>query len=165
MRQRLRLGEPVDEIQAAIVDALVARYVADGAPVIDGAVPAVERLALFRPLAVASGAHPALIVAALDSLGIRDRFAAIVSADDVTDGKPAPDVYLEAARRLAVAPDRALVVEDSLNGVLAGKAAGMRVVLIPNARVPPVPPAADRADLVLPRLSALLLAVVGEPGR
>ena len=60
-----------------------------------------------------------------------------VSSDEVDHGKPAPDVYLAAAERLGCAPASCLVVEDSLNGVRAGKAAGMTVVLVPNASVPP----------------------------
>ena len=70
-------------------------------------------------------------------------------------GKPAPDVYLEAARRLGVAPGRCLVIEDSTNGVLAGRSAGMRVVLVPNASVPPGPGAVEAADLVVARLADL----------
>ena len=78
-----------------------------------------------------------------------------VSSDEVAHGKPAPDVYLEAARRLGIAPASCLVVEDSLNGVRAGKAAGMFVVLVPNASVPPAPGTSELADLVLDRLADL----------
>ncbi len=81
--------------------------------------------------------------------------SAIVSSDEVAAGKPAPDVYLLAASRLGVAPERCLVVEDSLNGVRAGKAAGMTVVLVPNDSVPPAGDARARADRVLPSLAAL----------
>ena len=79
----------------------------------------------------------------------------MLSSDEVAHGKPAPDVYLEVARRLGVEPARALVVEDSRNGVLAGKAAGMTVVLVPNESVPPAPGTAEAADLVLARLAEL----------
>ena len=90
-----------------------------------------------------------MIAAALDALGIADAFAAVVSSDEVADGKPAPDVYLLAATRLGVAPARCLVVEDSLNGVLAARAAGMTVVLVPNAAIPPAPGAREAASVVL----------------
>ena len=63
-------------------------------------------------------------------------FAATVSSEEVARGKPAPDVYLEAARRLGVDPAHAAAVEDSHNGILAAKAAGMRVLAIPNAPLP-----------------------------
>ncbi len=76
-------------------------------------------------------------------------------------GKPAPDVYLEVARRLGVVPAAALVVEDSRNGVRAAKAAGMTVVLVPNASVPPAPGTAELADVVLERLADLDPATVG----
>ena len=75
-------------------------------------------------------------------------FAVVVSSDEVEHGKPAPDVYLEAARRLGCDPAGCLVVEDSLNGVRAAKAAGMTVVLVPNHSVPP---AAGTAEAGRPR--------------
>lgn len=161
MRQRLDLDEPVESVQAAVVDALVGRYAGEGAPGIDGVVPAVRRLAGSCTLAVASGGHPAVIAAALAALAIADCFAVVVSADEVRAGKPAPDVYLEAARRLGVAPDHALVVEDSLNGVRAGRAAGMRVLLVPNASIPPADGAEELADAVLARLADLDPALLG----
>jgi beta-phosphoglucomutase-like phosphatase (HAD superfamily) len=79
----------------------------------------------------------------------------VVSSDDVPAGKPAPDVFLEAARRLGVPPERCLVVEDSLNGVLAGRAAGMTVVLIPNPSFLPGEGTAEAADFVIARLADL----------
>ena len=88
-------------------------------------------------------------------LALAGAFAVAVSSDEVDHGKPAPDVYLAAAGRLGVAPASCLVVEDSLNGVRAGKAAGMTVVLVPNASVPPAPGTAELADLVLDRLAEL----------
>jgi beta-phosphoglucomutase-like phosphatase (HAD superfamily) len=109
-------------------------------------------------VAIASGAHPAIIRAAVEAAGLASLFRTIVSADDVPRGKPAPDVYLEAARRLGVAPARCLVIEDSRNGVLAGRAAGARVVLVPNASAPPGPGVAELADAVIERLSDLPLA-------
>jgi 1-acyl-sn-glycerol-3-phosphate acyltransferase len=115
----------------------------------------VRRIAQSIPVAVASSAHRRVIDAALAGLGLADGFQVVVSSDEVAAGKPAPDVYLEAARRLGVAPARCLVVEDSLNGIRAARAAGMTVVLVPNASVPPAPGAVDLADLVLDRLDAL----------
>ncbi|MDP9483619.1 MAG: HAD family phosphatase, partial [Chloroflexota bacterium] len=119
MRERLDLPDvPRATIEAEVVAAMVERYRAEGAPRIEGAVETVRRVAAELPVAVASSGHPAVIAAALDSLGIADVFAAVVSSDEVPVGKPAPDVYLLAAARLAVPPERSLVVEDSLNGVL-----------------------------------------------
>lgn len=155
MRERLDLDLPEERIEREIVDGMVERFRRDGAPRIDGAVETVERIAAHRPVAIASSAHHAVIDAALEATGLAGTFAAVVSSDDVAHGKPAPDVYLEVARRLGVDPARALVVEDSRNGVLAGKAAGMTVVLVPNASVPPAPGATEAADIVLDQLADL----------
>ena len=155
MRERLDLDMPDIEIERAIVDGVVARYRREGAPRIDGAIDAVRRIAADLPVALASSSHAEVIDAALDGTSLRDVFTAVVSSDEVAHGKPAPDVYLEAARRLGIDPASCLVVEDSRNGVRAGKAAGMLVVLVPNASVPPAPGTAELADLVLDRLADL----------
>jgi len=155
MRERLGLDLADEAIETAIVDGVVARFETDGAPRIDGAVEAVRRIAASRPVAIASSAHRRVIDAALDATGLAGTFDVVLSSDDVAHGKPAPDVYLEVARLMGVEPARALVVEDSRNGVLAGKAAGMTVVLVPNDSVPPAPGTADVADVVLERLADL----------
>lgn len=155
MRDRLGLDLPPEQIERAIVDGVVERYERDGAPVIDGAVEAARRIAADRPVAVASSAHHDVIAAALAATGLSTVFDIVVSSDEVAHGKPAPDVYLEAARRLGVAPATCLVVEDSRNGVLAARAAGMTVVLVPNEAVPPAPGTHGLADVVLDRLADL----------
>jgi HAD superfamily hydrolase (TIGR01509 family) len=156
MRDRLDLHElEIDTIVRDIIDGVVARYEREGPPVIDGAVETVRRLAERYPLAVASSAHHDVISAALDATELRDAFDAIVSSDDVDHGKPAPDVYLEAARRLGARAAGCLVVEDSLNGVRAGVAAGMTTILVPNEAVPPLPEAFEVASVVLTRLADL----------
>ena len=155
MRDRLGLDENAAAIEREVVDAMIARYRAEGAPVIDGAVDAARRIAEVLPTAVASSAHPDVIAAALAATGLDGTFRAVVSSDEVAAGKPAPDVYLEATARLAIEPRECLVVEDSLNGVLAGRAAGMTVVLIPNDSVPPPTGTRELADLVLDRLADL----------
>ncbi len=156
MRERLGLEHlTVEEIEAAVVDGVVRMYAARPSPVIDDAPGEVRRIAATRPVAIASSSHPRVIAAAVAALGIADMMGAIVSSDEVARGKPAPDVYLAAAARLGVSADRCLVVEDSLNGVRAGRAAGMTVVLVPNASVPPAGNARDVADHVVPSLAAL----------
>ena len=96
-----------------------------------------------------------MIRAAVDALGLREVLGAVVSSDEVEHGKPAPDVYLLAAGRRGVTPARCLGVGGSLNGVRAGRAAGMTVVLVPNASVPPAAAALELADLVVERLADL----------
>lgn len=155
MRECLGLDTSEDEIERAVIDGMLDRYAAEGAPAIDGAAEVVRRLSGRYALAVASSAPPQIIEAALEGLGVRDRIGAVASSDEVAAGKPAPDVFLLAARRLGVAPAECLVVEDSLNGVLAARAAGMPVVLIPNASVPPAAGAREAATYYLPTLRDL----------
>ena len=156
MRSRLHLEHlDAEAIQDAVVDGVVERYRTLPSPVIPGAPDAVRRIAASRPVAIASSSHRRVIEAAVDALGLHGVFGAIVSSDEVPRGKPAPDVYLLAAARLGVSADRCLVVEDSLNGVKAGKSAGAYVVLVPNPSVPPAGDARERADLVLERLADL----------
>jgi HAD superfamily hydrolase (TIGR01509 family) len=163
MRERLDLDLPADDIERAIVDGVVSRYRRDGAPRIDGAIEAIRRIAADRPVAVASSSHAEVIDEALAATGLEDVFAIVVSSDEVAHGKPAPDVYLEAARRLGVAPSRCAAVEDSENGILSAKAAGMRVLAIPNPQFPPAGHALAEADLVLASIAELTPEAV-DPG-
>jgi HAD superfamily hydrolase (TIGR01509 family) len=154
MHDVIGLSEPPDEINAEVVRRLERRY-REHLPVIPGAREAVERLAEHWPLALASSSNRELIDLALDLMGIADRFQATVSSEEVARGKPAPDVYLEAARRLGIDPTRAAAIEDSHNGIRAGKAAGMRVIAIPNEHFPPAEEVLAQADVVLRSLAEL----------
>ena len=155
MRRRLRLDVPASEIQEAVVTGVVERYRRDGAPAIAGAVEAVRRIAAGWPSALASSSHRRVIDAALAATGLADVFGVVVSSDEVAHGKPEPDVFLEAARRLGEDPADVLVVEDSLNGLKAGRAAGMTTVLVPNTSIPPAEGWEPFADHVLDRLADL----------
>jgi HAD superfamily hydrolase (TIGR01549 family) len=155
MRDRLHLDLAPEEIERQVVDGVLRRYASGHPPRIEGAADAVQRIRETRPVAIASSAHREIIEAALRALDLDGHFAAVVSSDEVAHGKPAPDVYLEAARRLGVDPARCLVVEDSCNGVLAARAAGMTVVLVPSALIPPAPGTEELADVVLHRLADL----------
>lgn len=84
-----------------------------------------------KPMAVASGGHRRIVLNTLRALGIADLFQAVVTAEDYQRGKPAPDPFLEAARRLGVAPEECLVFEDTQTGIAAATAAGMKSVLVP----------------------------------
>src|SRR6266508_4010462 len=118
-------------------------------PLVDGAVEVVERLARRWPLGLASSANRPVIDFVLDRSGMAGCFRTTVSSEEVARGKPAPDVYLEAAARLGVAPERCAAVEDSGNGLRAAVAARMRVVAVPNRRFPPAPETVEAADLVV----------------
>jgi HAD superfamily hydrolase (TIGR01509 family) len=136
MHDEIGLSESPEEINEEVVRRMLARY-GDELPLIDGAVEAVRRLADAFPLAVASSSNRPLIETVLREARIDDRFDAVVSSEEVAAGKPAPDVYLEAARRLGVEPTHAAAIEDSSNGIRAAHAAGMRVIAVPNTHYPP----------------------------
>jgi HAD superfamily hydrolase (TIGR01509 family) len=148
----------VPDAPADINDEVVRRMLAayrDRLPLIDGAHAAVRRLAGSFTLAVASSSNRPLIDAVLREAGLEDCFAATVSSEEVERGKPAPDVYLEAARRLGVDPERCAAIEDSHGGIRSAKAAGMRVLAIPNPTYPPDEEALAQADVVLRSLAEL----------
>ena len=153
------LEESPDEINAEVVERMAALY-RERLPLVPGAVEAVERLSARRPLGLASSSNRPLIDLALELAGIAGRFEVTVSSEEVARGKPAPDVYLEAARRLGVAPGQAAAIEDSTNGILSARAAGMRVIAIPNSQFPPRADALEAADVVLDSISELTDAVV-----
>jgi HAD superfamily hydrolase (TIGR01509 family) len=159
MHEQVGLPESPDEIAAEVIELMAARY-RERLPLIDGAVEAVERLAARWPLGLASSSNRPLIDLALELAGLDRFFRATVSSEEVARGKPAPDVYLEACRRLGVEPARAAAVEDSQAGIGAARAAGMRVIAIPNASFPPGAEAIAEADVVLGSLADLTPAVV-----
>ncbi len=159
MHEELGVPDPPEEINRLVVERMLVRY-RERLPVIDGAVEAVRRIGERWPLGLASSSNRPLIDLALDLMGIADRFRVTVSSEEVERGKPAPDVYLEAARRLGVPPDRIVAIEDSANGIRAAKAAGMRAIAIPNPHYPPPEDALKQADAVLDSLSELSPDVV-----
>jgi HAD superfamily hydrolase (TIGR01509 family) len=159
MHDVIGLAESPDEIAQEVVRRMQARY--EGVlPLIDGAAEAVRRLEGSFRLGLASSSNRPLIDLVLEKSGLAQSFAATVSSEEVARGKPAPDVFLEAARRLRVAAERSAAVEDSANGIRAARAAGMRVLAIPNRRYPPPPDALALADVVLPSLADLTVEAV-----
>jgi len=154
MHDELGVRLPPAEISREVVRRVGEHY-SRHLPLIDGAVDAVQRVAARWPLALASSANREIIDTVLELTGLKDSFAATVSSEEVPRGKPAPDVYLEAARRLGVDPAAAAAVEDSTNGLLSAKAAGMTVVAIPNREFPPAPEGLAAADVVIDSLHDL----------
>ena len=148
MHDVIGLSESPEEINDEVVRRMLERY-REELPLIDGAVEAVRRLAPEFRLGVASSSNRPLIETVLERAGIADLFEAVVSSEEVAGGKPAPDVYLEAMRRLGTEPGRTAAVEDSSNGIRAAHAAGMRVLALPNAHYPPAPDALAFADAVV----------------
>ena len=154
MHEELGVPDPPEEISAEVVRRMIARY-RDRLPLIPGAREAVERLASRWPLAVASSSNRELIDAALELSGLAPLFRVTVSSEEVARGKPTPDVYLEAARQLEVEAERCAAIEDSQNGIRSARAAGMRVIAIPNPSFPPDAEALQQADLVLGSIEEL----------
>jgi len=123
---------PVAEC-ARLLEAAISRRFREGLmDEMPGAVALVKRLSGRVPLAVASGTPVALIEVALEKVGLESYFDLLVSSEDVELGKPAPDVFLETARRLGAEPANCVVFEDSLAGLESALAAGMRVIIRPR---------------------------------
>jgi HAD superfamily hydrolase (TIGR01509 family) len=142
------------QVAELVVAAMAAEYRVH-LPLLPGAVDAVRALSARWPLAVASSAPKSLIEAVLDASGLRPAFSAAVSSEEVPRGKPAPDVYLEATKRLGVPPTACAAVEDSSNGLRSAAAAGLAVIAVPRPEYPPTAEALDQACLVLDSLTEL----------
>ncbi len=154
MHDVIGLREPPEEINREVVARMLVRY-AGGPPWLPGAVDAVRRIAARWPLGLASSSNRELIDAVLEAGELTAVFAVSVSSEEVERGKPAPDVYLEAARRLGVAAERCVAVEDSHNGIRAAKAAGMACIAVPNPHFPPGDDALAEADAVVAAIADL----------
>jgi HAD superfamily hydrolase (TIGR01509 family) len=151
-------GSPA-EINDAIVERMLVRYGTEP-PLIPGAVEAVRRMAARWPIGIASSSNPELIEAVVRAAGIEDLVRVAVSSEEVGRGKPAPDVYLEAVRRLGVEPVEAAAIEDSEPGLRSARAAGLRVIAVPNLHFPPHEEALALADVLLAVIDELTAAVV-----
>ncbi|HWE82081.1 MAG TPA: HAD family phosphatase [Gaiellaceae bacterium] len=153
MHDRIGLRESPEEINRIVVGRMLQRY-ADGPPFIPGALDAVHRIAARFTLGLASSSNRELIDAVLVAGELTQLFRATVSSEEVASGKPAPDVYLEAARRLDVDPAACVAIEDSHNGIRSAKAAGMTCIAIPNPHFPPGDAVAE-ADRLLGSIDEL----------
>ena len=161
MHEVVGLSEPPEEISAEVVRRLEKTY-REELPLIKGAPEAVARLAERWPLAIASSSNRPLIDLVLELSRLERFFQATVSSEEVERGKPAPDVYLEAAHRLGVEATKSAAVEDTHNGILSASASGMRVIAIPNRRYPPGEEALVAAAVVLRSITELTPAVVAD---
>ena len=151
---RDEVGVPLsaEQINDSVVGFVLQRYV-ERLPLLPGAREAVERMAGLYPLGLASSSNREVIDVVLAEMGVVHLFEATVSSEEVARGKPSPDVYAEALRRLGV--QRVAAVEDSANGIRSAHAAGLRTIAIPNPHFPPEADALGLADAVLPGLDAL----------
>jgi HAD superfamily hydrolase (TIGR01509 family) len=164
MHEELAVPLAPEEISTRVADEVADLY-REHLPLLPGAIDVVRSLAANWPLAVASSANRELIDLVVELAGISDCFRATVSSEEVERGKPAPDVYLEAARRLEVDPAECGAVEDSTNGLRSAHAAGMGVIAVPNHDFPPDAEALGLADVVLDSLTDLTPEIVRGLGR
>lgn len=144
----LGVGLPPERVAAGVIERMTAAYAAQ-LPLLPGAIEAVRRIAETRPVGLASSSPLAVVRGVLDRSGLAPVFGAVASSDEVARGKPAPDVYLLAASRLAADPARAAAIEDSSNGLRSAAAAGLAVVAVPRPEFPPAPDALALAEVVL----------------
>jgi len=163
LHDELGLAESPEELNAEVVRRMSALY-RERLPLLPGAREAVERLAARWPLGLATSSNRPIIELVLGLAGLTQFFAVTVSSEEVGRGKPTPDVYLEAARRLGVAAERCAAVEDSHNGIRSAHAAGMFVVAIPNRVFAPDAEALGLADRVLDSLDELTVEALSACG-
>jgi HAD superfamily hydrolase (TIGR01509 family) len=159
VRDRLGVELEPERISAEVADRVADAY-RERLPLLPGATEAVRALAAEWPLGLASSSNRHVIDLVLDLADITGCFEATVSSEEVGAGKPSPDVYLETARRLDVAPRASAAVEDSTNGLRSAHAAGMELIAVPNRDFPPARDAVELADVVLDSLTDLTPDVV-----
>ena len=135
MHDELDVADAPERIVEVVVERM-AEALRRRLPLLPGAREAVGRIAACWPLAIASSSNRPLIKLVLDLASLRPHFAAIVSSEEVARGKPAPDVYLEAAARLGVDAQRCVAIEDSSNGLRSAHAAGMGVIAVQSTTYP-----------------------------
>lgn len=152
-------GESAAETERIVVDGMIAALAGGEIGLLHQAEPMVIDVADHAPVALASSAPRRLIDAVLEQHGLARYFTATVSSAEVPQGKPSPDVYLEAARKLGRPPVECLAVEDSSNGLRAAAAAGMAVVAIPNPDYPPAGDALAKTIFVAANLTEVRLCL------
>lgn len=156
MIKRLALDMPAAEVEETIVATMRDLY-NQRIPFLSGAEQAVTLAASNYPTGLASGSPQSLIDTVIDAPSLRDKFRVVLSGDQFAKGKPAPDIYLAAAKALGVEPEHCVCLEDSGNGILSGANAGMKVIAVPDPRFMPSEEKLKRADVVLGSLTEFSL--------
>jgi HAD superfamily hydrolase (TIGR01509 family) len=159
VHDRLGVEMEPERISEVVADRVADLY-RDHLPLLPGAVESVRAISAEWPLGLASSSNRHVIDLVLDEAGIADDFPVTVSSEEVGAGKPAPDVYLEAARRLDVDSSACVAIEDSTNGIRSAHAAEMAVIAVPNEDFPPEPDALAVAAVVLDSLEELTPGVL-----
>lgn len=135
MQERLILDQSLDAIMTDVKGRVIAHY-EEKLPILPGALEAVRTAAKYYRIALASGSPTEIIQRVMQLTGLDQVFETVVYGDDMPHGKPAPDIYLEAARRLGVLPSACVGIEDSANGIRSVKAAGMYAIAVPSPGFP-----------------------------
>jgi HAD superfamily hydrolase (TIGR01509 family) len=159
MRERLALDMSLDQIMADVKARVLAHY-EQRLPLLPGALEAVQVAGSAYRIALASGSPIEIIDRVMQLTGLDQVFERIVYADDMPNGKPAPDVYLETARRLDISAAHCVAIEDSSNGVRSAKAAGMYCIAVPSPGFTLPDEIVQMADLMLPSLEGFSLEMV-----
>jgi len=156
-----RLGVPMTpaEINDDVVRRVASTY-EHGLPLLPHALETVRELAARWPLGLASSSNRPIIDLVLEQAGVRACFAAVVSSEEVANGKPAPDVYLAAARELDVDPKDCAAIEDSTNGIKSAVAAGMRTIAVPNRQFRPDDDVLASAAVIVSSLAEVTVDLV-----
>jgi HAD superfamily hydrolase (TIGR01509 family) len=161
MQERLDLATPlediIEEVRGGVIRRIEARL-----PILPGALDAVHLAAAHYPVALASGSPTLVINTMMTLTGLNEVFQTMVYGDDMAHGKPAPDIYLEAARRLGVAPAHCVGIEDSVNGLRSLKAAGMKAIAVPSPGFTLPQEALVLADRHLETLEGMTLELLRE---
>jgi HAD superfamily hydrolase (TIGR01509 family) len=159
MQERLAIDMPIDDIIADMKARVIAHY-EQRLPVLPGALEAVKKAASVYKVALASGSETSIIKLVMERTGLGQTFDVVVYGDTIPRGKPAPDIYLETARRLSVPPEQAVGIEDSANGIRALKAAGMYAIAVPSPAFPLPDEILTLANVALPSLEAFTVDLV-----
>lgn len=154
MIKKLELRVPAKALVNEVNEYTVASY-KENIPFRTGAVAVVRLLSDKYPLALASGSPKEILEIITNSHELEGLFDVVVSSEELREGKPNPEIFLEAARRLRVEPDECVCVEDSANGVLAGRRANMFVINIPDPMFPLNKDEASNANMILNSLKEL----------
>lgn len=154
LKDENQISVPLEKITTEQENGILKHVMEDDNEPIDGIRQLLAELARRKiPAAIASSSPKKLIEAVVTKLAIKNQFQELVSGEEVPQGKPQPDVYLETAKRLGIEPKDCLVIEDSKNGTIAAKTAGMTCIGFKNLNSGDQD--LSRADIIVPALTAI----------